>query len=798
MGLLREIKIWATVISVLIVAGCSGGGDPVMPEGGPMGGDQPLNNTGQPDDPLNPDTPASDLPGGRQLWGMWNVTYNSGTLSTKIEPVQDIELLFDGVDPDAIALCANSLEVELYEYDILHNIMKLDVTLRNPNGHTGYDVRCIFHTSDDGAELRNPEGWTPWFDTTGGYGMNPFRLLGNGENDGRVGPSESVTERLIIKFFGQPHGQSFTLSVDGSWCDEADPQAHRISNFRSSPIYYDASPWGEVYVDIENWEGVINRVSLDVAAITGDSESLMEPISDTTWYARIKNDVGAVPGLYQVKITADSTANESVRFVMYENVEITYNAGWARTWGGISGSHDPTMYGDRARGCITDNDGNIYVTGMFCETVDFDPSERVVERTSIGGFDIYLSKFSPGGSLLWVNTWGGPDLDFGDSLATDSNGYVYLTGRFLGTLDFDPGEGTEFRTAEAKDVYLCKFNGQGDLLWVNTWGGPGNEYGFGIDVDSSGNVYVTGNFEDTVDFDPGPGVCQLTANNADVYLVKFGPYSNFQWAQSWGGDDWDFAEDVKVSSSGYVYVTGCFGDTVDFRPGSSTDWRTSNGYWDAFLVRFTNTGYYKWTRTWGGEGWDFGNALAIYGSNHIYVTGDFQFEVDFDPAQWTEATVDVGWKLSTYVSGFDYNGNFRWVENLVGAKVDMVDNTPENWYDPGLGIDVDSKGNVYITGWYEGTAQFPEPFGQALPAIGGKDAYIAKFGASGGCLWGFNFGGLDRDEGIGLSVDPWDNIFVSGFFEGTVDFDPGPGVTEYTSRGYDDAFLVKFLPDGTW
>lgn len=789
----REIAIWMMITIMIVIAGCSGGGGspllPDAPDNHPPGDNPPQ------DDPPVDDPQPGQLPEGRQLLGMWDLTFDRVTFITSVDPVQGVETMFSGINTDVLEKFLSSLNVKVNFFDNVHNVAGLDVTLKNPMQNTAFDVRGVFHAAGSGPQLRNPEGWTRMFDTPGGLEMKPYRKFGD---DGAViGPSEEVTEHFVVKYYSTGGKYTCTLSVDGTWFDEKDDQVFEISKFRSTGFYNSGGSGGEVLVDINDPDGIINKVILNAASITGDASTEMKRISPATWKVEIENSMNATPGLYQVIISAYAIGLDDIQLHGYFNVEVRNNEGWGRTWGGVSGSTDPEEYGDRARGCMTDHKGNIYVTGMYRDTVDFDPGVGVMERTSNGDFDIYLSKFSPTGMLLWVNTWGGPDLDFGDSLATDNSGNVYLTGRFLGTLDFDPGPGYEYRTAENKDAYLCKFNADGELEWVNAWGGPGHEYGFGVCTDNYGNVYVTGNFEETADFDPGAGECLLEANDADVYLVKFDGSGDFLWAKSWGGDDWDFGTDVKVDSYGYVFVTGCFGDTVDFEPGYYTTNRTSGGFWDAFIVKYSSSGSFYWVETWGGKGWDFANALAISSFNDVYITGDFQYEVDFDPDNWNDAVIDVGWRLSTYISSFDRYGNFEWVRNLAGAEINLIDNTPD-WNDPGLGIDADSYGDVYITGWYEGTAQFPAPWNQAMPSNGGRDAFIAKFTRGGDCEWAYNFGGPGRDEGYGLTVDPWNNIFVSGFYEQTVDFCPGFGVVEYTSEGYDDAFLVKYLPNGTW
>jgi hypothetical protein len=781
----RVIKLAAVILLAMLIIGCSGGGgNPVIP------GD----NSPPPTDEPNPPADDPGPPAERTLWGMWDINFDQDNMTVTMEPVSGVTSMFeDGIDPGIISASLNSVNADVKEYHPSTRVLELDVKLHNPHNQGAYDVRGVVYNDDAGNELRNPEGWTHKFDIPEGTDLNPFKGFAKGQQDRQLLPSTEDTERYVIKLPVTSPDAPIHFAVESSWADNGSEPYYAIENFRHSALYTDGSPWTEVFVDIHDWEGAIDKVTLNAFPITGETETPMEPISVNTWCAKICNDMNASEGFYEVKVTASCIAQPGLQLYQYDNIKVDTTHGWARTWGGESGGDaDMHNFGDRARGIEVDDYGNIYVTGMFCATADFDPGEGVDEHKSNGEFDIFLSKFGSGGSHLWTNTFGGAFSEFGDSVAVDSAGNVYVTGRYIGVIDFDPGPGYDYHTAEGKDIFLCKFNSRGAFQWANTWGGPGADYGFGITVDGGDNVFVVGNFDSVADFDPGPGEDIHVGNNGDAYIVKFDTNGGLEWAHTWGGNMWDYCEDVAISPSGYIFITGCFWDSVDFKPGSGSKWRHSQGYWDAFLVKYKPSGTFYWVKTWGGTGYDFGNGLAISSTGDVYVTGDFQRSVDFDPG-WGQAVIVVGFHMSTYLSKFSHGGSFQWVQNLSGADVEIVE-----YSDPGIGIDVDSYGNVYITGWYEGVAEFPEPFGQKLPSNGGPDAYIAKFQYDGDCEWAYNFGGTGRDEGFGLAIDPWNNIYVSGFFWDTVDFEPGPGVTECTSNGKDDVFLVKYKPGGVW
>ncbi len=299
------------------------------------------------------------------------------------------------------------------------------------------------------------------------------------------------------------------------------------------------------------------------------------------------------------------------------------NFDWVRTWGGLDQ--------DSGEGVVVDGSGNLYVTGLFEDTADFDPGPGTDEHTSNGDYDAFLSKFDLSGNFKWARTWGGSSNDFGNGVAVDGSGNVYVTGNFKSTVDFDPGGGDPHTWNGGRDIFLSKFDSSGNFKWARTWGGPEEDYGNEVAVDNSGNVYVTGFFESTLDFDPDGGNPHTSNGSSDVFLSKFDSSGNFKGTRTWGGTWGDGGCGVAADSSGNVYVTGGFCGTVDFEPGGG-DVHTSNGYQDVFLSKFDSSGNFEWARTWGGSDFDYGHRVAADGSGNVYVTGLFEENtVDFAP-----------------------------------------------------------------------------------------------------------------------------------------------------------------------
>lgn len=244
--------------------------------------------------------------------------------------------------------------------------------------------------------------------------------------------------------------------------------------------------------------------------------------------------------------------------------------------------------------------GNVYYTGKFEDTIDLDRGPGVDEHIASGKMDIYLSKYNDAGEFQWGHTWGGPafgvlqgfehaSTDVGFGVCTDNSGNVFVAGCFAGIVDFDPGPGVdEHSTGDAKDIFLSKFDPDGNFLWTRTWGSGGKQdFGRAVAVDSSGNVFVTGYFNGTVDFNPGSGIAEYQAEHEETFLSKFDNAGNFLWVRVWSGISEVYGYDIAVDSAGCAYITGRFSDTLDFDPGPDVAEQisSSSGAFDIFLIK---------------------------------------------------------------------------------------------------------------------------------------------------------------------------------------------------------------------
>ena len=310
--------------------------------------------------------------------------------------------------------------------------------------------------------------------------------------------------------------------------------------------------------------------------------------------------------------------------IFVSKLNATGNLIWTKGMGSTSA--------DVGNGIAVDATGNVYTTGTFQGTVDFDPNAGVLSLTSAGGNDIFVSKLDSSGNLAWAKAMGGTGTDVGFGIAVDATGNVYTTGDFNGTTDFDPNAGVlNLTTIGNSDIFVSKLDSTGNLVWAKAMGGTNFEIGYSITVDATGNVYTTGYFNRTADFDPNAGVLNLTSAGADnIFISKLDSTGNLAWAKGMGGTSFSIGRSIAVDAAGNVYTTGYFSGTADFDPNAGVSNLVTTGGLDIFVSKLDPTGNFAWAKAMGGTTNDIGYGIAVNGGN-VHTTGHFNVTADFDP-----------------------------------------------------------------------------------------------------------------------------------------------------------------------
>jgi hypothetical protein len=317
------------------------------------------------------------------------------------------------------------------------------------------------------------------------------------------------------------------------------------------------------------------------------------------------------------------------------------------------------------------------------------------------------------------------------------------------------------------------------------FGSTADDQGRAVAVDAVGNTYITGYFNGTVDFDPGPGDFELTAGAVEAaFVASYDPAGALRYALSFGGMGYGIA----VDDAGNVFVTGVIGSGgVDVDPGPDEvvlDWQEGK----VFVVSYDPGGNLRFGFNVGGGITNIieaGHAMALDGAGNVYITGVINEETDFIPGAGEEI-VPINGITDSFLASYSNTGGFNFAIGIGGSFSDI-----------GLGVAVDAVGNSYVTGTFRDTVDFdPGPEVDLWVSNGNREVYLASYSPSGAYRFALTFGGLFDDLGNAVAIDAAGNSFVTGAFRDQVDFDPGPSELILTSEGNEDFYLASYTDSG--
>lgn len=438
---------------------------------------------------------------------------------------------------------------------------------------------------------------------------------------------------------------------------------------------------------------------------------------------------------------------------------------------------------------ITDASGNVYMTGGYTGTSDFDPGASTVNLTSNGNKDIFITKFDIAGNYVWAKSIGNSGDDVGLSIAVDASGNVYITGYYQGTVDFDPDAGvTNLGGSGTHNSFIAKYSSTGTLVWAYAITGS-DVYSAGIALDASNNVYITGYYQGTVDFDPSGNVAnQANAGVFDIFIAKYSSTGGYIWAKGIGGNGYEQAVGITMDASSNLYITGYFGTaTLDFDPGTGTANLTRQGGIDMFIAKYDASGNYVWADDIGGAA---GNpnvrSIVLDASANVHVAGTITGTVDFDPSA-ASSPLSTSSSTDVFFAKYTSAGAYVWAKTIAGSG-------PDECY----AIAVDASSNVYITGNFSGSADFDPSAATANLFASSFDIYMAKYSSTGSYVWARGFGSnANSNSGFAVTVDALGYLLLAGTFTNSIDFDPTAGSTILTTNQVStlynaDIFLAKY------
>lgn len=453
---------------------------------------------------------------------------------------------------------------------------------------------------------------------------------------------------------------------------------------------------------------------------------------------------------------------------------------------------------------------NNYINGsLFQNTINVNP-QGTTNLTAPGvATQMAITKYNPQGELVWAKHMGGTTTsEAPHGIGTDANNNIYVTGYFGSTTltgsqnaDFNPAGGGTIATQGNEDIFVAKYDINGDFQWAFGLGNIGQETqerAWDIATDNAGNSYVVGGFHGTMNFNPlGTAMnYSIPDATAGLFIAKYNTNGICQWV---------VILDVKgnsvfnetyatcdIDAFGNLFVAGNIrGTNVNFNPLGTSTILSSIGQNDIFITKYNvNNGNLIWAKRIGSTAQDLVSpgALRCDNNGNPYFTGRLSGTntVNFDPNGGTTNVVNS----SLYIVSYDTNGNLRFAKGMNSGVGDG-----------GHRVEFDNSNYVYIAGWMNGTATFGTISRTAFSPT--ADNFLAKYSNDlSTCLWAINFGGEGATANnivAGLSIDQDNNPIITGQLYG-INANVNPlGLTplNLSSIGSNDCFVIKYKADGT-
>lgn len=423
--------------------------------------------------------------------------------------------------------------------------------------------------------------------------------------------------------------------------------------------------------------------------------------------------------------------------------------------------------GDYAREVFVDGADNVYAGGVFQGTITIGGQEL----TSAGSNDAFVAKLDADtGTAAWAVRFGSTDLDSTEGIAVDSDGDVFVVGKFKGTVNFGGGNLT---SAGDNDVFVLKLDGaSGTHLWSRRYGGTGNDgSGGAVVVDSTGAIVVSGAFGSAAINFGGSGLNNAGTGVGDLYLAKL---ANADGAHVWsvriGGPASDTVTGLDVDASDNLVITGEFLGTTNL---GGTD-LASAGMSDILLAKYSGaTGAHLFSFRYGSTGADGGSDVAVDGMGKIVVTGSFSGTVSFGGATPLSTT-----GRDVFLVHLSLAGAHEWSKSFGSTTSDYAG-----------GVVVDANDDATVIGSFSGTMNLG---GDDLSSAGtGLEVFIATFdGSTGDHLGSVRQGGTGQENGVDVAVASDGRLYCVGHFDGFAEF----GGLGHTSAGGVDGFIVGLNP----
>jgi gliding motility-associated-like protein len=432
-----------------------------------------------------------------------------------------------------------------------------------------------------------------------------------------------------------------------------------------------------------------------------------------------------------------------------------------------------------------DNANNVYTYGLFSGNVDINPGAGTKILNSTGSRDIFLMKTDAGGNFLFGFEI--PcDTELCSKMVIDKlNAELIVCGNFQGTPDMNPDLGLTNISSINGSCFIVKYSSSGQLIWVKQIGNQDFE-GLeitAITIDDSSNIIICGDFKDTVDMDPSNAKKLLYPDsNKNIFVAKYNNSGSLAWSNAFYARGNIKVNAVTTDRKSNIVLTGFFTDSVDFDNSENEFFLNSlNEKEDIFSCKLDNQGKFLWAKSFGGSESDMSYSVDIDNCQNIYLCGSFQDTLKYQSP--TNETIYADSLKDAIVIKLNGEGQTKWIRNFSGKGTEE-----------GKIIKVNLSGDIFICGEFEKEMKFGVNQSDSIKSEGEKDIFIFKMNALGSIICSGQIGGISNDSIAEMQINNRDEIFLSGSFSDSCDFNPGANKNYLSSNGEYDSFTCKLLP----
>lgn len=405
--------------------------------------------------------------------------------------------------------------------------------------------------------------------------------------------------------------------------------------------------------------------------------------------------------------------------------------------------------------CITcDEQGNIYVAGNF-SSVQLTLGNITLQNWDME--DLFIAKYDQEGNILWAKQMGDDGDEFAYGIATDKNGNVYVTGSYTSPfieLDNIRLENTPLKDNEGNDEYwenmfLIKYDKNGNLLWARNGSGEYSVMGKSVTVDKDGKITVAGDYDSPTATFEGHVLTNTNKEilTSDIFMVQYDRDGNLLWAKNQGGTGTDWPNAIATDTKGNIYMAGCFRSDL-LNIGNATLTNAKVGTTDFFIAKYNNQGEADWAKSSGGTEHDWASSVTTDQNDNVYVGGFYRSSsVIMD-----EQTINNDSHNDFFIAKILSNGQTQWIRNHGGLDADVS-----------LNIASDKQGNVYATGHFE--SNYFKLGNTILTQKGEGDVFVVNYDTNGKIKWLTGAGETGYDKANGVIADNNGNAYIAGKFE---------------------------------